>query len=139
MSENFHEQYQQADVPMPPARSTGVVFTIVALIVAAVFRHNPAVAGIACVTAVALGGLSWRAPHLLEPLNKVWFRIGLLLHKIVNPVVMFAMFCVAIVPMGLIMQLVRDPLRKQPAPDGASYWIEVEPDASPGNSMMNQF
>ncbi len=139
MATNFHEHYEAQDVPPPPPRSTGIVFTVVALIVAVIFRNNLAVAGIACGLAAVLGGLSWRAPDLLEPLNKLWFRFGLLLHKVVNPVVMALMFAIAIVPTGLLMQLVRDPLRKKPAAEGESYWIEVEQEADVESSMMNQF
>ncbi len=139
MSKNFHENYSTPDVPLPPARSTGIVFTVVSLIVALIFRNNMIVAGTACAAAAILASLSWKAPDLLEPLNKVWFRVGMVLHKIVNPVVMALMFAIAIVPMGLAMQWVRDPLRKKAAEDGESYWIEVEQDDVPASSMMNQF
>jgi hypothetical protein len=37
------------------------------------------------------------------------------------------------------MQLLRDPLRKTPAPQGESYWIEVDQEDSSENSMVNQF
>lgn len=139
MSKNFHENFAVQDVPLPPARSTGIVFVVVALIVALIFRNSTPVAGTACLVAAILAGLSWKAPDRLEPLNKVWFRFGMLLHKVVNPVVMALMFAIAIIPMGLAMQLVRDPLRKKAAPEGDSYWIEVEHDDVPQSSMMNQF
>ena len=139
MSKNFHEQYQEQDVAPPAPRATGIVFTVVALIVALVFRSNPMVWGPAVAIATVLGGLSWLVPHTLEPLNKVWFRFGMLLHKVVNPVVMAVMFAVAIIPMGLLMQLVRDPLRKTACPEGESYWIEVEHDGETESSMVNQF
>ena len=139
MSKNFHENYHQPDIPLPPARSTGIVFTVVALIVALVFRNSLPVYGPACVIAAVLACLSWRAPDLLEPLNKVWFRIGMVLHKVVNPLVMAIMFAIAIIPMGLMMQCVRDPLRKKPVLDGQSYWIEMEHDDASDSSMMNQF
>ncbi|MGI9405088.1 MAG: hypothetical protein ACR2O4_01845 [Hyphomicrobiaceae bacterium] len=139
MSKNFHEPYQEAEVAPPKPRATGIVFTVVALVVALVFRANPVVLGASLGLAVMLGGLSWLAPDTLEPLNRVWFRFGMLLHKVVNPVVMALMFLVAIVPMGLLMQLRRDPLRKKSLPEGASYWIEVEQDETPESSMVNQF
>jgi len=139
MAKNFHEHYEQGDIPLPPPRSTGIVFTVVSLIVALIFRNSPAVLGTALTIAGVLAGLSWQAPDLLQPLNKVWFRFGLLLHKVVNPVVMALMFAIAIIPMGLAMQLFRDPLRKKSAPDGESYWIEVAQDDANESSMLNQF
>ena len=139
MSKNFHEHFEQGDIPLPPPRSTGIVFTVVSLIIALIFRNSPTVLGIALACAAILAGLSWRAPDLLQPLNKLWFRFGLLLHKVVNPVVMALMFAIAIIPMGLLMQLRRDPLRKQSAPEGESYWIEVGQDETQNSSMVNQF
>ncbi|MEL6287266.1 MAG: hypothetical protein AAFQ42_12820 [Pseudomonadota bacterium] len=136
---NFHERYETGDVPMPSPRATGVVFVVVSLIVAILFRASLVVWLPACVIAAGLGLAAWLRPSVLDPLNRAWFRFGLLLHRIVNPVVMAVMFAIAIIPMGLGMQLVRDPLRKKPAPEGESYWIEIDPQTTPPTSMKNQF
>ena len=42
---------------------------------------------------------------LLRPLNLIWLKFGLLLHKIVNPIVMGLLFYVVFTPMGFIMRL----------------------------------
>ncbi|MEL7544316.1 MAG: hypothetical protein AAGJ70_11135 [Pseudomonadota bacterium] len=139
MAGNFHEDFAQGDVPMPKPRATGIVFTVVAVIVAVFFRDTSWVWGPALGIAGCLGLLAWHVPHRLEPLNRAWFRFGMLLHKVVNPLVMAIMFAVAIIPMGLGMQLVRDPLRKKAAPEGQSYWIDVDPETATGTSMKNQF
>jgi hypothetical protein len=93
--QNFHESFSAEDVAPPPPRSTGLVFVGVAVIVALIFRHNDIVMPIAAAVAVLLLALSFLAPQVLQPLNIVWFHFGMLLHRIVNPIVMFLMFAIA--------------------------------------------
>jgi hypothetical protein len=138
---NFHESFGHSGAVAPPSsRSTGLVFTCVALVVAALWRREPTVLWTALGVAAALALLSLAAPRLLQPLNIVWFRFGLLLHRVVNPLVMLAMFAVVFLPGGLIMRLWHDPLRSRRARGpGATYWIEREPGAHGAGSMTNQF
>jgi predicted membrane metal-binding protein len=79
-------------------------------------------------------------PRLLAPLNRVWTRLGLLLFRVVNPIVMFVLYAVTIVPIGLLMRLAgRDPLRLRFDRSAASYWIPREPPGPAPESMKNQF
>jgi predicted membrane metal-binding protein len=88
--------------------------------------------------AFALVGLV--LPKLLAPLNRAWTRLGLLLFKVVNPVVMFLLFAITIVPIGLIRRaLGKDSLRLRFEPDAPSYWIPREPPGPSPESMKNQF
>jgi hypothetical protein len=137
--QNFHESFAQGEVKPPSPRSTGFVFVGVAIIVALLFRHNPLIAGIALGVAVILLALSLLMPHVLQPLNIVWFQIGMLMHRVVNPVVMFLMFAVAMVPAGLLMRIGHDPLRSKREPDASTYWIEPDPAEAKLSSMKNQF
>src|SRR5262245_60341593 len=68
------------------------------------------------VWSVVLGGallvVACLWPAVLAPFNRVWTRFGLLLHRIVSPVVLGVMFFTVITPMGLVMRtLGKDPLR----------------------------
>jgi hypothetical protein len=137
MSRNFHETLTTGEVKPPSPRSTGIVFTVVALILAYLYRGNGMVLWPALIAAAGLGAASWLVPELLQPLNRLWFRFGLLLHKIVNPIVMLVLFGIVIVPAGLIMRIWHDPLRSRRDPAATSYWISRS-DARPG-SMRNQF
>lgn len=126
------------EIPLPSDRSTGLVFAGVAVVVAILWRSNPTVVYWALGIGVVLATLALLAPIVLRPLNIVWFRFGLLLHKVMNPIVMLALYAVAIVPAGLIMQRLRDPLRlRQPQAD--SFWIAVDDQKAGGHSMNNQF
>jgi predicted Co/Zn/Cd cation transporter (cation efflux family) len=109
-----------------------------AAIVAAVWYRHPAVwipAGGLALGALLVGLL---APWVLRPLNLIWFRFSMLLYRIVNPMVMLLVYAVAIVPTGLIMQALRDPLRAKCPPGSKTYWIKNPTDSCSG-SMKNQF
>ena len=139
MRRNFHEDFAREEVPPPSARSTGYVFAVVAAIVGAFFWDNLTVLGVCLGLSALLALVSWLRPAVLEPVNILWFRFSLLLYRIVNPIVMLLMYLVAIVPTGLIMQMLRDPLRAKRAREGSSYWVERGAQATPESSMKNQF
>lgn len=133
-----NHEFLQADQPGPPSeRSTGLVFAGVFALLALWLRGNT-VAMSACLA--ASGGflaLALMRPALLGPLNRVWFRLSLLMHRVVSPVVMLAMFVLVFTPVGLVMRIFRDPLRRRRAPVGVSYWTVRE--TVPESSMKNQF
>jgi hypothetical protein len=116
-----------------------LVFTAVALLIAYLRRDSPTVLVSAVCAAGVLALLSAFAPALLRPLNLLWFRFSMLLHKVVNPIVMFTIFAVVFVPGGILMRLFRDPLQARRDPKTATYWIErTEEDRAP-SSMRHQF
>jgi hypothetical protein len=82
---------------------------------------------------------AWLAPSALHPLNRLWMKLGLLLHKIVNPIVMGLLFYGTILPTGLVMRMRgRDLLRLKREPGAESYWIARPPGPAP-ESMKDQF
>ena len=77
---------------------------------------------------------------VLRPLNKLWFKFGLLLHAIINPIVLGAMFFVAVTPMALVMRLAgKKLLNMDYEPNAKSYWIERKPPGPPPESVRRQF
>lgn len=139
MSTNFHETYSEVDLAPPSERATGMVFAFIAAIVAVVFRDDPAVWISAAAIGCGFAGTSWLAPQHLAPLNRAWFRLSLLMSKIVNPIVMGLLYVVAIIPFGLVMQLMRDPLVRKSRPDATTYWVDRTAADEPKSSMKNQF
>jgi hypothetical protein len=88
--------------------------------------------------AFAILALLW--PALLAPLNKLWLKLGLLLFKVVNPIVLGLLFYVIVAPIGLLMRaLSKDPLRLRREPEALSYWIVRSPPGPEPDSMKNQF
>ncbi len=79
-------------------------------------------------------------PAALAPLNRVWLRFGLLLYKVVNPVVMALVFYTTVIPIGLLMRASgKDPLRLRRDPAAESYWIRRDPPGPAPSTMKNQF
>jgi hypothetical protein len=79
-------------------------------------------------------------PSLLHPLNLMWLKFGLLLHKVVNPVVMALLFYGTVLPTGLIMRwLGKDLLRLKREPGAESYWIVRKPPGPSPETMRDQF
>lgn len=79
-------------------------------------------------------------PTVLNPLNLIWLRFGLLLHGIVNPVIMSLVFFGTVLPTGLIVRAMgKDLLRLKRKPDAASYWIVRSPPGPAPETMKDQF
>ena len=90
--------------------------------------------------AAAMLLLAALAPSLLHPLNYLWTKLGALLARMVNPVVMAALFYLVFTPFGLLLRLLgKSPLRLRADPQAASYWMERQPPGPPPESMANQF
>ncbi len=79
-------------------------------------------------------------PKILTPLNKAWTKLGFLMFKIVNPIIMLLIYALTIVPIGVIMRLAgKDPLRLKLEPEAKTYWIERDPVGPSPDSMKKQF
>ena len=84
--------------------------------------------------------ISYTYPKVLAPLNLLWMKFGLLLHKIVTPVILGLLFFVTITPIGLLARACgKDFLRLRLDRGAKSYWIERAPPGPPPQSMKNQF
>ncbi|MEQ8284646.1 hypothetical protein [Thalassospira sp.] len=92
--------------------------------------------GIGGVLVVAAG----LVPRILTPFNRAWMRLGDVLFRFVNPVVMFLMYSVAIVPVALIVRFAgKDLLNLKRDDEAKTYWIERNPPGPEPDSMKNQF
>ena len=80
------------------------------------------------------------APALLAPLNRLWTHFGLLLHRVVSPIVLGIMFFLVVTPMGLLMRAFgKDPLRLRSEKSRSSYWIDRNPPGPAPDTLNNQF
>lgn len=80
------------------------------------------------------------APVVLAPLNVVWSRIGMLLHKITSPIILGLMYAFAIVPVGLVMRWKgHDPMHRRFDPALKSYWIARTPPGPSPDSVTRQY
>ena len=73
---------------------------------------------------------------ILSPLNKLWFKFGLLLGSIISPIVMGIVFFIIITPISLIMKILGKDLLNLDKNKNNTYWIEK---TGPKSTMKNQF
>ena len=118
-------------------RSFGIVFFIVFLIIALYPKiNNQDLRLWSLVISILFLILGLTKSKILAPLNKVWFKFGIFLGKIVSPVIMGIIFFLVVTPTGIIMRLLRKDLLNLKFDKKKSYWIEKN---SPKSKMKNQF
>ena len=137
-----HESYERSeDVHGSSDRSFGIVFAVVFCVIGLLplaFGGGARLWSLGVGVAFLLVAVV--APAVLAPLSRLWLRFGLLLHRIVSPVVLGIMFFVVITPMALVMRaLGKDLLRLRFDRAAASYWIDRTPPGPPPESMKDQF
>ena len=118
-------------------KSFGIVFFIFFLIVALYPLLNEESiriwAVILSVIFLILGLINSQA---LTPLNILWFKFGILLGKIISPIVMGLVFFLVVTPTGIIMRLLKKDLLKLKKNKLNTYWINRSESKS---DMKNQF
>ena len=118
-------------------KSFGIVFFIFFLIVALYPLVNEESiriwAVILSVIFLILGLINSQA---LTPLNILWFKFGILLGKIISPIVMGLVFFLVVTPTGIIMRLLKKDLLKLKKNKLNTYWINRSESKS---DMKNQF
>ncbi|SDL93631.1 hypothetical protein SAMN04488026_11343 [Aliiruegeria lutimaris] len=112
----------------------GAVFSIFAVLGLAYggwYWPFAAVFGLVCLV------LAFVFPEALRIPNRVWFRFGQLLHSVISPVVMFLVFAITFVPIGIVFRLRRKDLLEQGFDrKKISYWNER---TEPQGNMSRQF
>ena len=92
------------------------------------------------IAAAALLVVTLAAPALLRIPNRLWLRFGLLLNRLISPVVLAFLFYVVVTPMGMLMRRFgSDSLRLRRSYTNESYWINRDPPGPKPDSLSNQF
>jgi len=122
-------------------RAFGLVFAVVFLLVAVFpLPFGGAVRWWSIGVAAAFAAVAFVLPGVLTPLNRAWTRFGLILHKIVSPIVLGFLFYVVVTPLGLLMRLLgKDPLRLHWDRQSPTYWIERTPPGPKPETLSDQF
>ena len=126
-----------ADIKIGSNRSFGIVFFIVFLLISIyplINNENVRIWSlVASLIFLVLGILN---SNILSPLNKLWFKFGIFLGKIISPIIMGIIFFLVVTPIGLIMRLIGKDVLNLKYSDNKSYWIEK---TGPKSKMKNQF
>ena len=125
------------DIKISSNRSFGIVFFIVFLIISLypLLNSEPIKIWFLIIALIFLV-LGLINSKILTPLNKLWFKFGIILGKIVSPFVMGIIFFLVVTPIGLIMRLFGKDLLNLKFNGNKSYWIEK---SGPKSTMKNQF
>ena len=137
-----HENFSRSEKDGPGSeRSFGLVMAAVFALLAAVnFWHQKHAWPWLCAGALFFAASGMLAPAMLKHLNKLWYRFGMLLHAVVNPIIMGILFYLTIWPTGLIFRLRhKDLLRLKREPESDSYWIVRQPPGPAPETMKDQF
>ena len=73
---------------------------------------------------------------ILTPLNKIWFKFGVLLGNIISPIVMGIVFFLVVTPISLLMKALGKDILNLKKNTNKSYWIEK---TGPKSKMKDQF
>ena len=127
----------QNDVKIGSNKSFGIVFFIVFLIISfypLINQENIRVWSlIISLIFLILGLLNSK---ILNPLNKLWFKFGMILGRIISPIIMSIIFFLVVTPIALIMKLLKKDLLNLKFNKTNTYWIEK---SGPKSKMKNQF
>ena len=129
---------KKSKIKISSNRNFGLVFSVVFLIVALwpLAFGDPIRIWSAIISLVFLI-LGLVNSKLLTPLNKLWFKFGIILGAIVAPVIMMAVFFLVVTPTGLIMRIMgKDLLNKKHDKKKQTYWIKR---SQPIGPMERQF
>ena len=118
-------------------RSFGIVFFIVFLLIAIYPLINQGEIRVWSVLIsllfLILGIINSK---VLSPLNKVWFKFGIFLGKIISPIIMGIIFFLVVTPIAFLMRILKKDLLNLKYNKNSSYWIEK---TDPKSTMKNQF
>jgi len=125
------------DIKIGSNRSFGIVFFIVFLLISIYPLINSESIRIwSLIISLIFLLLGLINSKLLNPLNKIWFKFGLLLGKIISPIVMGIIFFFVVTPIALLMRLIKKDLLNLNFNNNNTYWIEK---SGPKSKMKNQF
>ena len=125
------------EIKISSNRSFGIVFFIVFLLIALypLLKGNDLRVWSLIISFVFLI-LGLINSKILTPLNRLWFKFGLLLGRFISPIIMGIIFFVVVTPIGIIMRLLKKDLLNLKYNKKETYWIDK---SGPKSKMKNQF
>ena len=125
------------EIKISSNRSFGIVFFIVFLLIALypLLKGNDLRIWSLVISFIFLA-LGLVNSKILMPLNRLWFKFGLLLGRFISPLVMGIIFFIVVTPTGIIMRLFKKDLLNLKYNKKETYWINK---SGPKSKMKNQF
>ena len=125
------------DIKISSNRSFGIVFFIVFLLIALYpLTYSQEIRIWSVIISIIFLVLGLFNSKILTPLNKLWFKFGIFIGKIISQIIMGIIFFLVVTPIGLFMRLLGKDLINLRYNNNKSYWIEKK---GPKSKMKNQF
>ena len=125
------------EIKISSNRNFGIVFFIVFLVIAIYPLINSSEIRLwSLILSLLFLLLGLIDSKILTPFNKLWFKFGIFLGKIISPLVMGIIFFFVITPIGLFMRLLGKDILNLKYNVNKSYWIENN---GPKSQMKDQF
>jgi hypothetical protein len=125
------------DIKISSNRSFGIVFFLVFILISFYpLINNESIRFWSLIIAFIFLVLGVLNARILSPLNKLWSKFGILLGRIVSPIVMGVIFFFVVTPTAFLMKLLKKDLLNLKYNHKKSYWIEK---TEPKSKMKNQF
>ena len=126
-----------SDIKIGSNRSFGIVFFIVFLLISIypIFYEGNIKPWLLIIAVIFLI-LGLLNSKFLTPLNKAWFKFGLILGKFVSPIIMGVIFFGVVTPISFIVRIFGKDLLNLRYNKKPSYWIKK---SGPKSKMKNQF
>ena len=125
------------DIKISSNRSFGLVFFVVFLLISIYpLLHGQNLRFWPLIVAIIFLALGLLNSKILTPLNKIWFKFGLLLGSIVSPVIMSIIFFFVVTPISFVMKILGKDILNLKRNNDNTYWIDK---SGPKSKMKNQF
>ena len=125
------------EIKLPSNKSFGLLFFVVfSLIAIYQYKINSSISFVLIFIASLFLLLGIINSKILTPFNKLWMKFGLLLGKIVSPIVMGVIFFFVITPISFILKIFKKDVLNLKKSNTKSYWVEKDKIKS---KMKNQF
>tara|TARA_B100001123_G_C15111417_1_gene947627 strand:+ start:340 stop:723 length:384 start_codon:yes stop_codon:yes gene_type:complete len=126
-----------SDIKISSNRSFGIVFFIVFLLISIYpILKDENIRIWSLIISIIFLVLGFFNSKYLTPLNRTWFKFGLVLGKIISPIIMGFVFFIVVTPISFIMRILGKDLLNLKYNNNKTYWIEKN---GPKSKMKNQF
>jgi len=128
---------RENNIKMSSNKSFGIVFFVVFLIISLfpLLKGEKVIFSLLIISIVFLT-LGLLNSKILFPINKLWFKFGLILGSIISPIIMGIIYFFILTPTGLLMRLFGKDVLNLKWNKNNTYWIDK---TGPKSKMKNQF
>tara|TARA_B100001765_G_C19448875_1_gene313654 strand:+ start:215 stop:601 length:387 start_codon:yes stop_codon:yes gene_type:complete len=70
--------------------------------------------------------ITFLKPSIFRPYNILWSKFGILLGYVMSPLIMFVLFILLFVPMGILLKIIRKDLLKLQIKETKTFWEKTK-------------